>query len=131
ADPDNPINIGPGGARLVFYAWFIVGTVGINLSGYGLQGVEASMLMEERWGANNALQLLMHCDTTWAGPGGWLKILRKWAHLVGLKHEGRANPSKLWMVLASLTAMVFVALPLSGLTMEIGDGYHYKDQLHP
>jgi hypothetical protein len=56
ADPKNPTNIGLDGARLSFYAWFIIGTIGINLSSYGLQGAEASMLMERGWGQE------MHCN---------------------------------------------------------------------
>ncbi|RPA71456.1 hypothetical protein BJ508DRAFT_419911 [Ascobolus immersus RN42] len=131
ADPENPINIGPGSSRFVFYGWFVVGTIGINLSSYGLQGAEAAMLMDRRWGADNALQLLMHCDTSWSGPGGWMKIVRKWSHLVGLGRKERSHPSRLWMLLACLTAMVFVAFPLSGLTMELSDGYKIIEGYHP
>jgi hypothetical protein len=55
----------------VFYGWFVVGAFAINLSKYGLAGVEAGMLMNTRWGATNAMQLMRHCDkVTQNGP--WL-----------------------------------------------------------
>lgn len=43
-------------------ARFVVSAVGIGLSKYGLAGVEASMLMEKKWTAQNAMQLMSHCD---------------------------------------------------------------------
>jgi hypothetical protein len=61
-DYDSPVNHGPRGGRWVYYSWFILSAVGINLSKYGLAGVEAGMLMDRRWMAQNAMQLTMHCD---------------------------------------------------------------------
>jgi hypothetical protein len=43
-------------------ARFVVSALGIGLSKYGLAGVEASMLMEKKWTAANAMQLMAHCD---------------------------------------------------------------------
>ncbi|RPA84933.1 hypothetical protein BJ508DRAFT_235786 [Ascobolus immersus RN42] len=135
ADPELPIHVGKE-AQWVYYSWFVVGTIGINLSQYGLQGVEASMLMERRWGAENALQLMMHSDATWSGPGGWLKIFRKMWYLVGRKRRGAEfkddlRPSGLWWLLAALSAMIFIALPLSGLTMELADGFKLREGSNP
>lgn len=61
-DYDSPVNHGTEGARRVYYSWFILSAVGINLSKYGLAGVEAGMLMNRRWAARNAMQLIMQCD---------------------------------------------------------------------
>jgi hypothetical protein len=33
------------GSRTVFYSWFVLAVVGLDLSEYGLLGAEASMLM--------------------------------------------------------------------------------------
>jgi hypothetical protein len=61
-DYESPVNHGTKGGRWVYYSWFILSAVGINLSKYGLAGVEAGMLMNRRWRAQNAMQLMMHCD---------------------------------------------------------------------
>ncbi|RPA86948.1 hypothetical protein BJ508DRAFT_204003 [Ascobolus immersus RN42] len=125
AEPDVPVRVGPRGAVLVNYSWFLVGTIGLGLSRYGLEGAEASMLMCEKWGSDNALQLLMHCDGNWAGLGGWLRISRKVLHLRNV------TPSKLWWILAILSGTVLVALPLSGLTMELSQGYVLQEEVNP
>lgn len=54
-DPRNPLVFGPPGATWVFYSWFIAGVVGLNLSLYGLAGVEAAMLMDPIWEVHDAM----------------------------------------------------------------------------
>ncbi|KAK2800119.1 hypothetical protein FQN51_006360 [Onygenales sp. PD_10] len=101
----------------IHYAWFVVGVFGLNFSKYGLLGLEASMLHDRRWQAKNTMALLMHCENFWSGPGGWLKCgkLLLWR---------RTNPvGRLWYTLAVLSCLPFIALPLSGLTVELVDGY--------
>ncbi|EGE83598.1 hypothetical protein, variant 1 [Blastomyces gilchristii SLH14081] len=128
----NPLRVGPGGANFAFWSWFLIGVFGLNLSKYGLIGTEAGMLMYNRsLGPRNALQLMMHADRTWSGPSGWLKILRKSLFL--WKADGRSSqntrghaPSRLWFVLLFLSALPLVALPISGLCMESGDGYIFR-----
>src|SRR5688572_22549650 len=108
----------------------------MNLSSYGLQGAEASMLVGPRWDSTNAMQPLMHGDSSWSGPGGWWKLrnpvvgafrrgYRRVLGLVGrLCNMGHGvqngskvitRPSGLWGLLAILSMLVFAALPLSGL----------------
>lgn len=53
-DPHSPLAFGPPGATWVFYSWFVAGVVGLNLSLYGLAGVEAGMLMEPAWQVGDA-----------------------------------------------------------------------------
>ncbi|KAF8242890.1 hypothetical protein K440DRAFT_638170 [Wilcoxina mikolae CBS 423.85] len=89
ADPNNPIHVSPPGALTIFYSWFVISTIGLNISVYGLAGVEASMLMEPDWCASNAMQLVMHCDRTWSSPGGWVNIGRKLLSL--WRNKGRAS----------------------------------------
>lgn len=141
--PDSFIRVGKDGAKWIFYGWFVIATIGINLSRYSLQGAEATLLMDPRWAASNATRLLMHCDVSWSGPGGWFRTLRKTWHLGGglmefaglgrstLKKRNQVMPSQLWWILAFLSALVFIALPGSGLTMELGDGYNMKEGYHP
>lgn len=59
---DDPVANGRAGGRWVFYIWFAIGAFGLNLSKFGLAGAEAAMLMDERWCASNAMQLIIHCD---------------------------------------------------------------------
>lgn len=59
---DGPFAQGPSGARWVYYVWFVVSSVGIGLSKYGLAGVEAAMLIDKAWALPNAMQLIAHCD---------------------------------------------------------------------
>ena len=106
----------------------MVSTVGIGLSKYGLAGVEASMLMESKFTAENAMQLMSHCDKvsflsftivimhltllslqTWSGPAGWLSM--------------RLRPSMTWIILSIISLAPYVALPLSGFTVQLTTGY--------
>ncbi|KAF2726969.1 hypothetical protein EJ04DRAFT_570794 [Polyplosphaeria fusca] len=122
ADPHSPLFFGPPGATWVFYSWFVAGVVGLNLSLYGIAGVEAAMLMEPAWGAGDAMRLMMHADSSWSGPAGWLRTARR---LVRLKRaSGRSKmPGKLWFVLALPSLLIFAAWPLSGLSFETTQGY--------
>ena len=74
------------------------------------------MLHEQSWQVDNAMVLLMHSGSTWSGPSGWMKVF-----LLLLKRKRIAQ--RLWFVLASLSILAFAGMPLSGLTMEISDGF--------
>lgn len=121
-DPASPFVVGPPGATYVYYSWFVVGVVGLNLSLYGMAGVEAGMLMEPAWDAGDAMSLMMHADATWSGPGGWVKTIKR---LVRLRRAGGAarSPSKLWFILALPSIFLFTAWPLSGLAFETTAGF--------
>lgn len=122
-DPGNPFNIGPRLGQEVFYGWFILATLSLNISKYGLFGVEASMLMEARWAAKNTIQLLIHCDNTWSGLGGWLKVGKKIIMLWRKRRVQIQMPSTLWVILASVSWVTFIVVPISRLYMEVGDGF--------
>jgi hypothetical protein len=112
---------GPRGATWVYYSWFVTGVIGLALSLYSLAGVEAGMMMEPVWNVGDATRLMLHADKTWSGPGGWVKTIF-WA--IGSQRAGkRTAPSCLWFMLALPSMLVFIAWPLSGLTMEITQGY--------
>ncbi|KAK3186418.1 hypothetical protein K4F52_004719 [Lecanicillium sp. MT-2017a] len=107
----------------IFYSWFVIGVFGLGLSKYGLEGVEASMLHEPLWQVDNAMVLLMHSGSTWSGPLGWVKCLR-------MLLRNKMGPQRLWFALAFPSALAYAAMPLSGLTMELSDGY-VKARGHP
>ncbi|KAJ9609031.1 hypothetical protein H2200_006802 [Cladophialophora chaetospira] len=108
-DGSGPVPSGPSAGRWAFYIWFVVSAVGIGMSKYGLAGVEAALLMDPRWAPRNAFQLLLHCDKTWSGPVGWLRL--------------RARPSPAWVLLAVISLAPYIALPLSGFTLQLTNGY--------
>ena len=96
---------------LIYYSWFIIGVFGLSWSQYGLAGVEVAMLQSRFWRAPNLVALLMHSDTTWSSPSGWLKaISHREFHM-------------LWCLFALLSILPFIAFPLSGLVFEVADGY--------
>lgn len=103
----------------MLYSWFLLGVFGLDLSEFGLLGIEASMLMTTLWSAPSAWHIMMHGEHTWTGVGGWMKsaksmFTRSWPKTI---------PTKLWASLTALTSVLFIALPLTGLTMELTDGF--------
>jgi hypothetical protein len=62
SDPGTDLFFGHSGAIYVFYSWFLIGIFGLGISEYGMVGIEASMMMEKRWAAKNAMQVMMHAD---------------------------------------------------------------------
>jgi hypothetical protein len=121
-DPNSPLIFGLPGATWVYYSWFIAGIIGLNLSLYGLAGVEAAMLMEPTWQVSDVLQLIMHADATWSGPGGWIKTARRLFRIS--KASGHSKlPGRLWWILALPSMVIFAAWPLSGLSFETTAGW--------
>jgi hypothetical protein len=103
---------------LIYYSWFLIGVFGLSWSQFGLVGVEAAMLESQFWRAPNLVVFLMHSNTTWSSPSGWLKAIYH-----------RQFPG-LWCLLALLSILPFIAFPLSGLVFEISDG-HIETSAHP
>ncbi|KAE9368458.1 hypothetical protein N431DRAFT_560869 [Stipitochalara longipes BDJ] len=121
ASPANSqVFFGPRGGLWVYYSWFVIGVIGLNLSSYGFEGIEASMLMDLRWAARDAMMVMTHGEHSWGGPGGWLKTTR---NLFRFRSGKGKAPTKLWILLSILSLLVFIALPLSGLVMNFGSGF--------
>lgn len=121
-NPDAPFIVGPPGASYIFFAWFVVGVLGLNLSLYGLNAVEAGMLMGKTSDGSVPRALLAkdkHISGTWSGPGGWAKTANR------LRQTGNLQmlPWKLWLALAVPSLLVFIVLPISGLALETEPGY--------
>lgn len=128
---EGPLTFGRQSATWIFYSWFVAGVIGLGLSLYGLAGVQAAMLMEPTWQVSDATKLMLHAENSWSGPGGWLKTL-KWS-LNPRRRSGVCcrSPSLLWFILALPSLLVFVAWPLSGLSLEITEGYHDLHATNP
>ncbi|PKY07620.1 hypothetical protein P168DRAFT_316110 [Aspergillus campestris IBT 28561] len=115
-DPDMS-KYGHRNGELVFYSWWILGVFGLGLSKYGLAGVEAAMLHDRFWHADNTTSLMMHSEHSWSGFGGWIRCLNI------LIRRRKIPAQRLWWLLSLITLAVTIALPLSGLSMELFDGY--------
>ena len=115
-DPDMS-KYGHRNGELVFYSWWILGVFGLGLSKYGLAGVEAAMLHDRFWHADNTTSLMMHSEHSWSGFGGWIRCFNI------LIRRRKIPAQRLWWVLSLITLAVTIALPLSGLSMELFDGY--------
>ncbi|KAL4804647.1 hypothetical protein BDV18DRAFT_161742 [Aspergillus unguis] len=103
--------------QLIFYSWWVLGIFGLGMSRYGLAGAEAAMLQERLWHTENAMALLLHSGQSWSGFGGWMKCLGM------LIRRRKAPAQRLWWLLCLLSLMIVIALPLSGLSMELFDGF--------
>ncbi|OJD19525.1 hypothetical protein AJ78_00496 [Emergomyces pasteurianus Ep9510] len=101
----------------IYYSWFILAVFGLGLSKYGLAGVEVAMLQHPFWQARNTMVLLMHSDTSWGGPNGWSRYI---ARVFTGRHPAT---HRLWHLLASISIVGSIAIPLSGICMELADGY--------
>ncbi|RAL06021.1 uncharacterized protein BO80DRAFT_440749 [Aspergillus ibericus CBS 121593] len=104
----------------VYYLWFVICTFGIGWSKYGLAGVEVAMLQSRRFSVVDKETLYMHSGNSWSGPDGWIGCLGR------LLQGKKSKADRLWYLLSALSLLPFVALPISGLCMELTDGYIYS-----
>ncbi|CAI0652204.1 unnamed protein product [Colletotrichum noveboracense] len=124
---DDAIKFGSATEIWVYYSWFIIGVFALEWSKHGLVGVEVAMLETKMFGARHLVALLSYSEGTWSGPGGWFKCITK----AFKKNQIGANTNlgdslktyKLWYILAFISLSLYVGMPLSGLTMELSDGY--------
>ncbi|SPO01906.1 uncharacterized protein DNG_04579 [Cephalotrichum gorgonifer] len=115
---------------LIFYSWFLIGVFYLSWAKHVLIGVEASMLRSPFWRGPNLVALIEHSNKTWSSPAGWInavlavppkRLSDTWGRDIGpIK---LIEPRRLWTLLAVLSFLPFVAVPLSGLVFENTDGY--------
>ncbi|KLJ11309.1 hypothetical protein EMPG_09758 [Blastomyces silverae] len=108
-------------ALWVYYSWFILGVFGLGISKYGLAGVEATMLQDRHWQVKDAMVLLVHSGQSWSGFSGWMECLQ-----MSIRQR-RSVVQRLWYLLSFISLMVTIALPISGLSMELFDGFVQTD----
>ncbi|KAK6523392.1 hypothetical protein TWF281_001372 [Arthrobotrys megalospora] len=104
----------------VSYSWFVLAAFALNLGTYALAGSISSMVMTKDWQPRNARRLLKVAADSYADPGSWAGIP---VGIVKHKKLGAGNNGRLWNFLAVISVTGFVAWPLTGLTMQTGDGY--------
>ncbi|KAJ4288086.1 hypothetical protein N0V90_012103 [Kalmusia sp. IMI 367209] len=103
---------------------FIVVIFMLDWAKAGLANAEAVALMHRCTAPPTATVLMWHTDNKWANPLWWLRALR--GEIVVLlsprehgKKETVSRPGSLWYCLSFVMLLLFIALPLSGLTMEV------------
>ncbi|KAL8856074.1 MAG: hypothetical protein Q9178_007330 [Gyalolechia marmorata] len=116
----------PVDARTVFYAWLILSVFVLDWAKSGLAGFEASALMKPSLAPKTALQLMWHTDRAWGSLSGWwdalsalFKDLR--CKLSKGEHHTPRAPAILWWYLAFSSFILYLAIPLAGLTMDRKD----------
>ncbi|WYZ43576.1 hypothetical protein EsH8_VII_000012 [Colletotrichum jinshuiense] len=131
-DLDEAVKYGSANESWVFWSWFIVGVFALDWAAHGLVGVELAMLETSFWRAPHLIGLLSHSEGTWGGPGGWVKCLTKLfkeRNIAAITSWYTSlNTYRLWYLLAFLTLSLYVGMPLSGITMELSDGYVPLDE---
>ena len=85
----------PGGS-VIYYSWLFIAAVGLNISQYALEGIEASILMDPRWGFSTAVHVLAHSNRSWARPDGWNRVLSRL--ILGHKTWSLTLPPRLWLL---------------------------------
>ncbi|PLB47642.1 hypothetical protein P170DRAFT_447573 [Aspergillus steynii IBT 23096] len=108
----------------IFYSWFIISVFGIGWSKYGLAGVEVAMIQSGHFMAPDKPTFKTHSGYSWSGPDGWLKSLRD------LVRGHPIHAHRLWYLLSLISLLPFIAFPISGLCMELSDGYLFS-AAHP
>ena len=82
-----------------------------------------------------AKELMWHTDTNWANPLWWLRAMRsvfwtliprrqRWSQ-APVARPPVARPGALWTLLSFIHILLFVAIPLSGLSLEVVDASTY------
>jgi hypothetical protein len=115
----------------IYYCWFFISVFVLGWARTGLATIEASALMVPFLAPLNARELMWHTDTNWANPLGWFRTLRSISRRLARRMRPTSHyypaplPGTLWIVLGLIHASLFVAIPLSGLSLEVVDGFTY------
>ncbi|KAI9786109.1 MAG: hypothetical protein M1839_007519 [Geoglossum umbratile] len=121
----------PTDPKRVFYIWSVLSVFVLDWAKSGLAGVEAAALMIPEWAPKNACQLIWHTDREWGGPGGWWKaailLSQRMGYRFGLAQDAvrSRGPAKLWYFLSLNSLLFFIAVPLSGFTMDRNQSLRY------
>ncbi|KAG4431991.1 hypothetical protein IFR05_012519 [Cadophora sp. M221] len=116
ANIDKPI---PNGLY-VWWSWFLIGAVGINISDFSLAGVEAAMMMDDRFKPKTQAQLAMQRDKTWSTLRAWSIFSKEICRSASTRTKLRLG--RLWFLLFFLSILSWTFV-LSGLSMETYSGF--------
>ncbi|VUC37734.1 unnamed protein product [Clonostachys rosea] len=116
--PKRPID-----SQIVFYAWWLINIFILDWAKSGIAGYEAAALMNSSTAPKNARQLMWHTDRAWGSITGWIKaVITTTRYLFHKNTQGKpaewTGPSALWFHLALSSILLYIAIPLSGLSLE-------------
>ncbi|KAF7539784.1 hypothetical protein G7054_g1830 [Neopestalotiopsis clavispora] len=120
----NGLAFGRPGGSVIYYTWFVIATLGLNISRYGLEGIQQIDKLANQTPTRHAKRK----QRAWTRPIDWIYMLG--SRLFHGKQQHIQSHSNLWYGLAITTVFGFIGLPLSGLAMNFGNGY-YASSDHP
>lgn len=119
--------------RWVFYSWYIISVFILDWARSGLANLEAAALMNPRLAPGSGMEFMWHIDSNWDNVLWLFRACRntsRWLVSMLRTNPGRqqhvSRPGALWWMLSATTVLLFIAVPLSGLSMEITDAYTYS-----
>ena len=118
-------------SRWTFYSWTVLSVFILDWARSALANLEATALMRAKVAPQSGMELMWHADNNWNNFLWWLRALRYNVHyglncMLRKKSNQISRPGGLWWALSSVTLLLFVAIPLSGLTMELTEAYVYN-----
>ena len=120
-------------ATWTYYCWFLISVFILEWARIGLSNIEASALMMPHMAPSTARELMWHADNNWANPLWWLRAVGSifWSLIMRISSRSQASisvPSGSWVLLSLVHILLFVAIPLSGLSMEVVDASAYAER---
>jgi hypothetical protein len=116
----------------VFFAWVIFSIFVLDWAKSALAGFEASALMKPGLAPRSAQELMWHADRGWGSLSGWWKaFVVLCSHLRHSRKptskKASRGPGVLWFYLAMNSFILYAAIPLAGLSMDISERYKLSD----
>lgn len=124
-------------ARVAYYFWFVVSVFTLEWARVALANFEAAAIMRPRLAPGSAMELMWHGDANWSNILWWLRWLRNSTLSLVLRSDRpkyaylKSQPSNLWVLLSSTFILVFVAVALGGLSMELSTVSIISSELAP
>jgi hypothetical protein len=110
-----------------YYGWLLISVFIMEWARSGLANIEASALMMPHLAPSTAGELMWHADTNWANPLWWFRAMF-WSFPIPTRPQPQgpvSRPGVSWILLSSVHILLFLAIPLSGLSMEVVDASAY------
>lgn len=114
-------------ALWIYYSWIVLSVFILDWARSALANLEATALMNPRLAPHSAMELMWHADNNWNNLLWWLRAVRN-NFMATMRPNSHhiSQPGGLWWALTFVTVLIFVAIPLSGLTMELTDAFAYS-----
>jgi hypothetical protein len=124
SNPTADINADIPNGLYVWWSWFVIGAIGMNISNYTLAAVEAGMMMDRRFRPESVEQIVAHRDMPWSTLHSWVDVGAEIYHRLMPSNDQRKPPrlGPLWILLWGLSVLSWTFV-LSGLTMQTYSGF--------